>query len=53
MLNPFGLNDIDCIQLNHEIDPDFHYSDDVDISTIFNDIIVAAPVDNVCLCRNW
>ena len=34
ILNPFELNDIDCTQPNYEIDPDFHYYNDVNISNI-------------------
>ena len=34
ILNPFELNDIDCTQPNYEIDPDFHYFNDVNISNM-------------------
>ena len=34
ILNSFELNDIDCTQRNNEIDPDFHYLNDVNISNM-------------------
>ena len=34
MLNAFELNDIDCTQPTYEIDPDFHYFNDVDMNNI-------------------
>ena len=34
ILNPFELNDIECTQPNYEIDPDFHYFNDVNISNV-------------------
>ena len=34
ILYPFELNDIDCTQPNYEIDPDFHYFNDVSRSNM-------------------
>ena len=34
IFNPFELNDIDSTQPNYEIDPDFHYFNDVNISNM-------------------
>ena len=34
ILNSFELNDVECTQPNYEIDPDFHYINDVNISNV-------------------
>ena len=50
MLNPFELNDIDWTMKSTLI---FIISMMLIYQLYWNAIIVAAPVDNVCLCWNW